>query len=157
MRNKCGREKRKWKAANKSGADAKDVNVPKILKLLNWLKPYFVERDTSTNFEPTQSVELDEEDEEEEINDDFDNHSVGSEDSFMSAIVTKPNETSQQKNNVKKMSSATPNAPRKSMVTRRPAFKKHKKEETDMDAELMSTLKARLEAKRMKINCTQIY
>ena len=102
MRNKYGREKRKWKAANKSGAGAKDVNVPKILKLLNWLEPYFVERDTSTNFEPTQSVELDEGDEEEEINDDFDNRSVGSEDSFMSAIVTKPNEASQQKNNVKK-------------------------------------------------------
>ena len=102
------------------------------------------------------SVELDEGDEEEEINDDFDNRSVGSEDSFMSAIVTKPNEASQQKNNVKKLS-ATPNSPRKSVVTGRPAFKKHKKEETDMDAELMSTLKARLEAKRMKINCTQIY
>ena len=34
------------------------------------------------------------------------------------------------------------------MVTGRPAFKKHKKEETDMDAELMSTLKARLKAKK---------
>ena len=85
-----------------SGAGAKDVNVPKILKLLNWLEPYFVERDTSTNFEPTQSVELDEEDEEEEINDDFDNRSVGSEYSFMSAIVTKPNEAIQQKNKVRK-------------------------------------------------------
>ena len=49
------------------------------------------------------SVELDEGDEEEEINDDFDNRSVGSEDSLMSAIVTKPNEPSQQKNNVKKI------------------------------------------------------
>ena len=66
----------------------------------------------------------------------------------MSAIVTKPNDASQQKNNVKKISSATPNAPRKSVVTGRPAFKKHKKEETDMDAELMSTLKERLEAKK---------
>ena len=148
LRNKYGREKRKWKAANKSGAGAKDVNIPKILKLLNWLEPYFVERDTSTNFEPTQSVELDERDEEEEINDDLNNRSVCSEDSFMSAIVTKPNEASQQKNNVKKISSATPNAPRKSVVTGRPAFKKHKKEETDMDDELMSTLKARLEAKK---------
>ena len=147
MRNKYGREKRKWKAASKSGAGAKDVNVPKILKLLNRLEPSFVERDPSTNFEPTQSVELDEGDEEEEINDDFDNRSVGSEDSFMSAIVTKPNEASQQKNNVKKISSAIPNAPRKSGVTRS-AFKKHKKEETDMDAELMSTLKAPLEAKK---------
>ena len=76
MRNKYGREKREWKTANKSGTGAKDVNVPKILKLLNWLELYFVERDTSTNFEPTQSVELDEGGEEEEINDDFNNRSV---------------------------------------------------------------------------------
>ena len=34
------------------------------------------------------------------------------------------------------------------MVTGRLAFKKHKKEETDMDAELMSTLKTRLEAQK---------
>ena len=34
------------------------------------------------------------------------------------------------------------------MVTERPVFEKHKKEETDMDDELMSTLKARLEAKK---------
>ena len=146
MRNKYGQEKKKWKAANKSGAGARDVNVPKILKHLNWLEPYFVERDTSTNFEPTQLVELDEGDKEDEINDDFNNRSVGSEYSFMSAIVTKPNEAIQQKKNVKKISSVTPNAPRKSVVTGRPAFKKHKKEETDMNAELMSTLKARLEA-----------
>ena len=118
------------------------------MKLLNWFKPYFVERDTSTNFQPTQSVELDEGDEEEEINDGLDNRSVASEDSFMSSIATKPNDASRQKNNVKKISSATPNAPRKSVVTGRPAFKKHKKEETDMDAELMSTLKERLEAKK---------
>ena len=105
MRNKYEREKRKWKAANKSRAGAEDVNVPKILKLLNWLEPYFVERDTSTNFELTQSVELDEGDEEEEINDDFNNRYVGS---FMSAIVTKPNEASQQKNNVKQQQHLTP-------------------------------------------------
>ena len=91
-------------------------NVPKILKLLNWLESYFVERDTSTNFEnnnnnnitfilmkevlqshTSRSVELHEGDDDEEINDDFDNCSVGSEDSFMSVIVTKPNESSQQK------------------------------------------------------------
>ena len=148
MRNKYRLEKRKWKTANKSGAGAKDVNVPKILKLLNWLEPYFVERDTSNNFEPTQSIELDEENEEEEINDDFNNLSVGSEDSFMSALVTKRNQASQQKSNVKKILSATPNAPRKSVVTVRPAFKKHKKEEIDIDAELMSTLKVRLEVKK---------
>ena len=71
---------------------------------------------------------LDEGDEEEEeINDNFDNRSVGSEDSFMSPIVTKPNEASQQKINVKKISSATPNAPRKSGVTGRPAFKRIKR------------------------------
>ena len=76
MGKKYGREKRKWEAANKSGAGTKDVNVPKILKLLNRLEPYFVERDSSTNFELTQLVELDEGDEEEEeINDDFDNRS----------------------------------------------------------------------------------
>ena len=34
------------------------------------------------------------------------------------------------------------------MVTGRPAFKKLKKEDTDMDAELMTTLKARVEAKK---------
>ena len=153
MRNKYAREKRKWKAASKSGAGTKDVNVPKILKLLNWLESSLVERDTSTNFQPTHSVELDEGDEEKEINDNLNNHSVGSEDSFMSAIVTKPKEASQQKSNVKQISSATSNAPRKSVVIGRPAFKKHKKEETNMDAELMSTLKL----KRMKINCMQIY
>ena len=49
---------------------------------------------------------------------------------------------------MKKISPATPNAPRKLVVTGRLAFKKHEKEETDMDAELMSTLKARLEAKK---------
>ena len=74
----------------------------KGFETFKWLGTYFTERDTSTNFEPTKSVELDEGNEEEEINDDFDNRSVGSEDSFMSAIVTKPNEASQQKNNVKK-------------------------------------------------------
>ena len=49
---------------------------------------------------------------------------------------------------MKKISSATPNASRKSVVTGRPAFKKHKKEKTDMDAELMPMSKARLEAKK---------
>ena len=30
LRNKYGRENRKWKAASKSGAGAKDVNVPRF-------------------------------------------------------------------------------------------------------------------------------
>ena len=57
----------------------------------------------------------------------------------MSAIFSKPNEASQQKNNVKKISSVTLNSPRKSVVTGRPAG--------DMNPELMSRLEAQLAAK----------
>lgn len=159
MRNKYGREKRKWKVANKSGAGAgagakdDDVHAQKILKILNWLDPYFVDGDTSTNFESFQSIELDNEDDDED-NDDFDNHSIDSEDLNMSTIVTNESSTVElnttlQKNKGKKTSSTTPNDPsRKSAVTGRLPFKRHKKEEPDMDADLMLKLKEKLGTKK---------
>jgi len=54
LRNKFGRERRKLKAVMKSGAGTNEVKVQlsAIFPYLAWLEPYFVERETGSNFEP---------------------------------------------------------------------------------------------------------
>ena len=80
MRNRYGREKRKLKKANKSGAGAKDVNVrlSEIFPYLSWLEPYFVERQTGANFQSQTHLE----DEQEEEQDGDDNISIASSDVY---------------------------------------------------------------------------
>ena len=59
MRNRYGREKRKLKEANKSGAGAKDVNIrlSEIFLYLSWLEPYFGECQTGTDFQSQTHLE----------------------------------------------------------------------------------------------------
>ena len=80
LRNWYGREKRKLKEANKSGAGAKDVNVrlSAIFPYRSWLEPYFVERQIGTNFQSQTHSE----DEQEEEQDGDDNISIASSDVY---------------------------------------------------------------------------
>ena len=78
MRNRYGREKRKLKEADKSGAGAKDANVTlsEIFPYQSWLEPYFVERQTGANFQSQTHLE----DKQEEEQNGDDNISIASSD-----------------------------------------------------------------------------
>ena len=65
LRNKYGKIKKKWSAANKSGAGAKDVMRPPLLDMLGWLEPYIAERKTSTNWQCNFESIIQDSDEEE--------------------------------------------------------------------------------------------
>ena len=71
LRNKYGRERRKLKTASRSGAGASDVNVElsEMFPFLGWLGPYFLDRDTATNFEVATQQNDNIQEDEEDIND----------------------------------------------------------------------------------------
>ena len=90
LRNKYGREKRKWKVTNRSGAGAGEVKRPYILDSLGWLEPYFIERETASNWETDRDETLVQEDDGEEPEEDDDNVSVASVESNKSVVITNP-------------------------------------------------------------------
>ena len=49
---------RKWKVTNRSGAEVGDVKRPHILDSLGWLEPYFIERETASNWETNRDETL---------------------------------------------------------------------------------------------------
>ena len=107
MRNRYGREKRKLKEANKSGAGAKDVNVrlSEIFPYLSWLEPYFVECQTGANFQSQTHLE----DEQEEEQDGDDNISIASSDVYSkSGSLEMPLVVKQSDPNIPKVTGRTP-------------------------------------------------
>ena len=58
LQNKYGREKRKWKVTNRSGAGAGEVKRPYIIDSLGWLEPYFIDRETASNWETNRDETL---------------------------------------------------------------------------------------------------
>ena len=90
MRNKYGREQRKWKITKKSGAEAREFKHPYILDSLGWLKPCFIKLETPSNWETNRDetlVQEDDGDEQEEV--DY-NVSVAPVESNRSVAVTNP-------------------------------------------------------------------
>ena len=136
VRNQYSSEKRKLKETNKSGAGAKNVNVrlSEIFPYLRWLEPYFVERQTSTNFQSQMHLE----DEQEEERDGDDNISLASSDvysnsgSFEVTLAVKQFDTIISK------------------VTWRTPFTKQKRKlpEPDEDVDFMNELKEKLNSKK---------
>ena len=90
MRNKYGREQRKWKITKKRGAEAREVKYPYILDSLGWLKPYFIERETPSNWKTNRNETLAQEDDAEEQEEDDHNVSVAPVESNKSVTVTNP-------------------------------------------------------------------
>ena len=90
MRNKYGREQRKWKITKKSGAEAREFKHPYILDSLGWLKPYFIERETPSNWETNRDETLAQEDDGEEQEEGDHNVSVAPVESNKSVAVTNP-------------------------------------------------------------------
>ena len=106
LRNWYGREKRKLKEANKSGAGAEDVNVrlSAIFPYRSWLEPYFVERQIGTNFQSQTHSE----DEQEEEQDGDDNISIASSDVYNnSGSLKMPLAVKQSDPNISKVTGQT--------------------------------------------------
>ena len=90
LQNKYGREKRRWKATNRSGAGAGEVKRPYILDSLGWLEPHFIERETASNWETNRDETLVQEDNGEEQEEDDDHVSVASVESNKFVVITNP-------------------------------------------------------------------
>ena len=140
VRNKYRREKRKWKVTNRSGAGAGEVKRPCILDSLGWLEPYFIERETASNWETNRNEILVQEDDGEEQEKD-DDVSVVSVESDKSVTVTSPKIPANSPTSAKKT--------RISSVTGRPLFTKRdkRKDESEMKADIMVKLKEKLNSK----------
>ena len=141
-RNKYGREKRKWKVTNRSGAGAGEVKRTNILCSLGWLEPYFIERETASNWENNRHQALVQEDNGEEEEEDGDNVSVATIESNKTA-VTNPKIPANSLNSAKKT--------RTSSVTGRPQLTKRNKRkatESVMETDLMVKLKEKLNSKK---------
>lgn len=152
LRNRYGREKRKWKSNNKSGAGAKDVKRPAILDAFGWLESYIIERETTSNWnaddtsvEPTQVESEDEEDKDIEGDEEYGNDDDKGNDSISinSDAPSSPAVTNS------KIGSKPSKVLKVSAVTGRMQFqKKTVKRAADLETELMQSLKERLGSKK---------
>ena len=102
LRNKYRRDKRKWKVTNRSGAGAGEVKRQYIIDSLGWLEPYFIGRETDSNWETNRYETLVQEDDAEEQEEDDDNLSVGSVESNKSVVVINPKISAHSSNSAKK-------------------------------------------------------
>ena len=136
LRNRNGREKRKLKEGNNSGAGAKDVNVrlSEIFLYLSWLEPYFVGRQRGTNFQFQTHLEYAQE--EEQHGDD--NISIASSDVYNnSGSLKNPLAVKQSDLNISKVTGQTLFTKQKRMLP-----------ESSEDVDFMNKLKEKLNSEK---------